>query len=343
MYVSRDAAYLWLNSTGWAYDYFLMDERWLQRMARRYAEADGQTESLAVVYRVPLDGSAPGLVGVSGRPIDQFSFNETPNALQVIVRTNDAPVSPAIWSIPTDTFGRQFAQLPVTNLSVLRPLLGNMRVNRFVGDFLLYDDTVEGDDPRSTLMIQDLSAKSPPVAIALTHVVSRIEPVGDRAIVIGQDAREGLVLTPIDFRNGVVTGTGTLLPRSVQADGRSHSFNSRSLQGGVLLGLPVIRIASDVDLYDAWWDEPQDVHMEYFFLGADLGIQRQGALSSRDRRDDHCIVSCADWYGDSRPFFIGDKVYALLGYELIQGYWTGGAVEEAGRANALDLLNESKH
>jgi len=345
MYVSRDAAYLWLNSSGWAYDYFLMGDRWVQRAARRYWRSGESADDLAVVYRVPLDGTRPGLVGVSGRPINQFSFNEAPNALQVIVRTTDEdPVSPAVWTIPTDMFGQKPAQLSLTHLSVLPTLTGDMHVNRFVGDLLLYDDTAEENGFLSTLMIKDLATTTPPVAEALTFAVERIEPVGKRAVVIGPDLQSGLVLVPFDLQNGVLRGAGMRLPLSVQADGRSHSFNYRSRSDGDLLGLPVIRVsADDMESGRAWWDGgPRDIHMEYLFIGSDLTIRPQGVLSSRDRRDDHCIVSCADWYGDSRPFFIGERLYALLGYELVQGHWTGGAIEEDGRADALDLLQGSQ-
>jgi hypothetical protein len=129
----------------------------------------------------------------------------------------------------------------------------------------------------------------------------------------------------------------------VQADERSHAFNYRSLArsraDGHLLGLPVIRVPDGADLDGARWSGTQVVHMEYLLLGADLAISPQGSLSSRDGRDDRCVVSCADWYGDSRPFFIDERLYALLVYELVQGDWTGGSIQESGRAKALDLLD----
>jgi hypothetical protein len=44
-------------------------------------------------------------------------------------------------------------------------------------------------------------------------------------------------------------------------------------------------------------------------------------------QDDACRASCVDWYGNSRPLFIGSRVFALMGYELVEG-----AVETFGRS-----------
>jgi hypothetical protein len=40
-----------------------------------------------------------------------------------------------------------------------------------------------------------------------------------------------------------------------------------------------------------------------------------------------------DWYGNARPIFIGDRVYALLGYELVEGRLQGDGITELRRVN----------
>lgn len=47
--------------------------------------------------------------------------------------------------------------------------------------------------------------------------------------------------------------------------------------------------------------------------------------------DDGCRASCYDWYGDARPIFIGDRVYGLMGYELIEGELVDGRIRERRR------------
>jgi len=51
-----------------------------------------------------------------------------------------------------------------------------------------------------------------------------------------------------------------------------------------------------------------------------------GSLEARPERarDDACRASCVDWYGNARPLFIGERVFALMGYELVEGRLGGG-------------------
>ena len=46
--------------------------------------------------------------------------------------------------------------------------------------------------------------------------------------------------------------------------------------------------------------------------------------------DDDCTVSCIDWYGEARPFFIGDWVFALIDYELIEAAGYPSSIVEVG-------------
>jgi hypothetical protein len=45
----------------------------------------------------------------------------------------------------------------------------------------------------------------------------------------------------------------------------------------------------------------------------ELGAQTEKAV------DDKCHASCVDWYGNARPIFVGDRVLALMGYEIVEG------------------------
>jgi hypothetical protein len=55
-----------------------------------------------------------------------------------------------------------------------------------------------------------------------------------------------------------------------------------------------------------------------------LDFRPLGSLQSRGGAlDDGCKASCVDWYGNARPLFVGDRVFALLGYELVEGRLDG--------------------
>src|ERR1700754_1355292 len=49
--------------------------------------------------------------------------------------------------------------------------------------------------------------------------------------------------------------------------------------------------------------------------------------------DDRCRASCVDWYGNARPLFLRGRMFALLGYELVEGSVMQGRIREVGRIN----------
>jgi hypothetical protein len=40
-----------------------------------------------------------------------------------------------------------------------------------------------------------------------------------------------------------------------------------------------------------------------------------------------------DWYGNARPLFLRGRIFALLGYEIVEGTLTEGDVRETRRIN----------
>jgi hypothetical protein len=61
-----------------------------------------------------------------------------------------------------------------------------------------------------------------------------------------------------------------------------------------------------------------------------------------EARDDACQVSCVDWYGNARPIFIGERVYALMGYELVEGRVYDDALVELRRVNFAPRAPQSR-
>ena len=60
-----------------------------------------------------------------------------------------------------------------------------------------------------------------------------------------------------------------------------------------------------------------------------------GALDSHAKAgvNDECKASWVDWYGNARPIFIGKRVFALLGYELVEGTFTDNRITERRRVD----------
>ena len=72
-----------------------------------------------------------------------------------------------------------------------------------------------------------------------------------------------------------------------------------------------------------------------FVRREDRRLSGFGRLASLDKadRDDGCQASCVDWYGGARPIFLGDRVFALLGYELVEGDASGEEIREIRRVD----------
>ncbi|HLA95582.1 MAG TPA: hypothetical protein VK612_07665, partial [Pyrinomonadaceae bacterium] len=71
-----------------------------------------------------------------------------------------------------------------------------------------------------------------------------------------------------------------------------------------------------------------------FLRNKGLDLDEIGELEAKNAStNDNCKASCVDWYGNARPLFIRDRVFALLGYELVEGNVSGDRIGETRRVN----------
>ena len=72
-----------------------------------------------------------------------------------------------------------------------------------------------------------------------------------------------------------------------------------------------------------------------FLRNDSLQFREVGELGSQPERavDDQCRASCVDWYGNARPLFLRGRVFALLGYEIVEGKLDDGRIHELRRVN----------
>jgi hypothetical protein len=67
-----------------------------------------------------------------------------------------------------------------------------------------------------------------------------------------------------------------------------------------------------------------------------LSLSALGTLDARPGeadRSDGCRASCVDWYGNSRPLFVRGRVFALMGYELVEGKVDARRITEVRRVS----------
>jgi hypothetical protein len=281
-----------------------------------YVWVGGEEEEPPAVYRLPLDGSAPTALRTRGAPIDQFGFLEADDHLHVLVRAQtrgdlpeDSPSALALLSAPLTSFGADVRSADPSWYAAL-PRPGDDLHARYVGAHLIYG--ASGSDRAYVRPY----AGGDTTAIELDHSPDRIEAVGDDVMIIGA-RRDGLGFTTIDLDGAPAIDAHGLVPGARESESRSHAFYYRD----GLIGLPItIGARSSVT----------------FFRLQTGRLTRLGELSASAREyDDHCVVSCTDWYGSGRPLFIEDRLFALLDYEIVEGSLIGDTITERRRAHLI--------
>lgn len=303
---------------------------------------DWQTKG-SVVYRLALDGSPPTALDVKGSPVDQFSFLESDDDhLNVVLRAEavgdgmwDSEISAgevAMLRVPLASFSADVHEAPASRYRELPKPHGATFQNRFVGSHLLYG-TGSGWGARQvsegTLTIYPYAGGKEPVTLSLGHGVDRIEALGSDALVVGADERD-VHFSPVAL-DGPHVATRYTRRDAAQGELRSHGFFYKADDDRTgVIGLP-IREAGRPGFEHLFHDSASVL----FVKNDALRLRELGTLVSQPERasDDACRASCVDWYGNARPLFLKQRVFALLGYEIVEGELKGTRIRERRRAS----------
>jgi hypothetical protein len=322
-YVSPDAVYVW--ATSWRY--------W-----------QNKPDQQSLLFRMPLDGSGPSALRVSGSPVDQFSFLQSDDQhLNVVLRSNAAgdgmwqgemtAGDVALMRVPIMSFSDGSTSVPSTNYRKLPRPEGYTFQNRFVGKYLIYGTGSGWGAPekreQSNLFVVDW-ARGDSHQYSLVHGVDRIEQMGSDAVIIGTDGSD-LHFSSLKLGDWPEVVSRYTRKGASQGEMRSHGFFYKDTGNGVgVLGLPISTPAR------AGYRHLFDSSAAILFLRNDnLHFTEVGELESRPETatNDDCKASCVDWYGNARPLFIRGRVLALLGYEIVEGSVNNGQMKETRRIN----------
>lgn len=327
-YVSADSVYIWTVS------YPHSDQK----------STDG---NYSAVYRLPLNGSAPSMLKTAGSPIDQFSFLQSDDGyLNVLLRDNG--YGGRMWASEKsgDRGGVAMMRVALNQFSDGRDAVpdnayrsvpradGGQLQNRFIGDWLLYGaGNSWGDkaDKGSNLYAVRWAKPETPIAqVILPHGVERIEALGGNAVAVGSRGND-LLFTSVSLSGNPSVAGQYVRRNAAQGETRSHGFFYRAddRDHGVL-GLPIIGGGES-----AGWNQLSENSAAILFLrNTSLRLSELGALVSDGKAaDDNCLASCVDWYGNARPLFLRGRVFALMGYELVEGRIDGERIREVQRAS----------
>jgi hypothetical protein len=240
----------------------------------------------------------------------------------------------ALLSVPMSAFGNGNEEVPLSRYQLLPTPAGNswQFQNRYVGDHLLYGTASEGREGQITVVsLADRRVSQ----LATAHGVDRIDQIGPDSILIGSGPG-ALGFTAVELGGSAPRiGATFSLPDAREGDSRSHGFYFRpdagSRDGSGVLGLPVARQVQRPGTY------PLN-SAALLFLNRRAGrLTEAGELAAQGVNangvDDGCVASCVDWYGNARPIFIGDRIFALLGYELVEGATRDGQIRETARTS----------
>jgi hypothetical protein len=329
-YVSRAAVYVWTGPS------------WQRRALKE----------TSILYRLPLNGSVPSAMQTFGNPIDQFSFLEQDDYINVLTgsesygawmwHAEQDPGEIALLRAPLSDFGAGDASADPSRYHRLPKAKEQGALqNRFVGQQLLYGAGISWRDPEApttTLHVVDTRTRNV-TPIALVHEVTRIESLGMHAIAIGVDTRGTLHFSGIDLSSKPRAHRHFALPNAAQAELRSHGFFYSPTTLGGTLGLPI-----QTDDSHRWRHLHKDAAAVLFLRLRKNDFEEAGLLSgeseSTEDDEDGCLASCVDWYGNSRPLFIRGRVFGLLGYELVEGRARGDRIIERRRVNFMPYVGQ---
>ena len=319
-YVSPDSVYVWASAWG------------------------ANRENNSLLFRMPLDGSGPSALRVSGSPVDQFSFLQSEDQhLNILVRSESkgdgmwaaevAEGDVALMRIPIRSFSDGSELVPAYRYRRLERPEGYVFQNRFVGNFLIYGTGSGWGYPESTrqanLYIVDWTGDTAD-HLLLPHGVDRIEQMGADAVIVGADNQD-LHFSSVRLGQWPVVVSVYTRKGASQGELRSHGFFYKpGEQNSGMLGLPI-----SVPGRPGYEHLFRNSAAIVFLRNESLHLREVGELSSQSEKaiDDQCRASCVDWYGNARPLFLRGRVFALLGYELVEGTLDGGRMRELRRMN----------
>lgn len=346
-FVSQSAFYLWTYALPKSLvTDFNFDENWnthYESTATSHMSGDSKLfklEHLSQQFKV---------VDVDGVPVDQFSFYESEGVLNIVSVNNPwskTKEKAQLFQIPKDEFDSLSKdRIMPSRIWYLSP---NYINNRFVESWLVlgYYADINGGykskasvKPQFTLYFKSLNTAED-LNIELGHSVDRIETVGRKLFISGIDTDFNFNVSIINIENKPFLEGGGVFEDFLEHDTRSHAFNFAQFDNhfGVagITAYNKVNNTGNTLLNDFYWEENVAANIIFFGLAGGYEVIKAGEVKSHAKQislADKCEVSCVDWYGNSRPFFINERIFVLTGDELIESQLVGNQVEEIKRIN----------
>lgn len=349
-YVSERDVYLWLAAP---YE----DVRVKDEPCAPDFEPGFEDSAQGALFKLPLARVAPQAVRVRGYPKDQFALDATATHFRALLdwaargcddteaarafRFLNFPLS-AFSTMPSAIGERRYASLP--------SLKDGFYENRFTDDYAVYagrrdwsSGPPDEGEPDLSADVVVVPAQAPQNALRLKapHNVVRAERAGDDIVLTGYKNDDGLSVSLVKLDRAPRIADTEVLAGRYESEGRSHAFNSDiGADGAGLIGLPTVAAVRESF---RWVFRSDASDVSFLTLDAAGELRAAGDLRGGEKSEHEsyeCEVSCVDWYGNTRPIFLGDRIFGLSGAELIEGVLDGGTIREIARLNITAPLNE---
>lgn len=274
----------------------------------------------------------------NGLPINQFSFKEVNGELQMIVEDYNSPdttgqpqalsaCSIRLLKLPLSQFdagGNQDVSQRSTDL--YRGQYCSINANRFVGRHAIVVRYSDSGDQQELMAVNTENASKRILTFA-GHV-GRIEVLSDEEAFITVRRNDGnLELGDLRLDTPDLKLTSIRVGKAAEGESRSHGFFQKPQDDGShLIGLPILTLRAD---NTAWWGQGLS-NVAYIRVGGDDAMKLIGSVES-GKDPAVCQSSCIDWYGNTRPIFLRDRLFALMGHEIAEIKLNGEAITPASR------------
>jgi hypothetical protein len=361
-YVTESDVYLWLVEED--------EDSWPEEDCTAASRQGWAETHRALLYRLPVSGAAPSVLGVRGSPPDQFAmqadaarFHALLNMASTKCNLGSEPTPVGLFTVPLTQLSATLSEAPEPGYAPLPPVAGRTVTSRFTDRHLVYGGLSryrgglpvwdEEDQDEDWVKRARTEQRAPAFALALDrparvrtldvrHTVIRAERVGDDIVLTGYRDKGGLMVTMVGLKGTPGIAGQLRLRGRHESEGRSHAFNSIvERDGSGTMGLPTEPNVSESDR--AYWRSTAS-DLSFIEFGPDGAMSHAGELVRRYDYDEDgdenggvagykCEVSCIDWYGNSRPIFTEGRLFGLSGTELIEGRIEDGRVREVQRLN----------
>ena len=345
-YVSNDHLYLWTWARYEGYGNSAAQE------AECAARPKNSFRSAvpSAIFQIDLATGRPRAMFVRGGPNDQLGMEATATEFRALAlwvdprcEVSDREIPLRFFTTPLADFSTTPQPAPESYFTRLPSVMGRAMENRFTAGHLVYGgrtrwssymDEDEVADVTARVIIVPSNNPSAAQVLDAPHNVIRVESIGQDAIITGYHSREALSMSVIDLSGAPRVADTARLAARFETEGRSHAFNfTLAADGSGTLGIPTGEAQWRSGRW-VWDSESSDV--SFVALSADHRLASLGELSTKDASEHpsyECEVSCIDWYGNSRPIFVGPRIFALSGTEIIEGRVRNGRIDETARVN----------